>query len=217
MTLAKASEPLVIYKPKNALQVATNEIWSSARLIFLVGQAGTGKTTAALGQSLLDVVNGKSACVMLSRPTVSAGEESGFLPGSLTEKLGPWLAPFHDVMGDLSTAKLEALKEKVQTAPVGMLRGRTVANCTLIIDEAQNLSWPQIVMAATRVGRGGRVVLCGDPDQTDLTIRKGEMVPLIAAARKLEKVEGVVVIQATKADQVRDKFVNAVIEALSDR
>lgn len=202
------------YTPRNGAQIETAKIWQRSRIIIIVGPAGTGKTTAALGGSLFDVIEGRAGRIMLSRPAMGVEEELGYFPGDLNEKLGPWMAPFADVMGDLSETKLAALGPLIETVPIGMLRGRTVSHSTLIIDEAQNATWNQLVCAATRVGHNGRVVLCGDPDQTDLKLPKGAEVPLTTLARKLAPVPGVAVIQCTTADQVRDKFVNLVLAAV---
>jgi phosphate starvation-inducible PhoH-like protein len=210
----KRSAVSIVYRPRNEAQKKTVEIWDRARVIILIGRAGTGKTTAGLAGAIADVIAGRSARAMLSRPTTGVEEELGYFPGDLNEKLGPWMAPFSDVMGDLSEAKLASLGPKIETVPIGMLRGRTVSNATLIIDEAQNATWSQLICAVTRVGRGGRVVLCGDPDQTDLKIGKGQEVPLSTLAKKLTDVPGVFVVRCTAADQVRDPFVNLVLAAV---
>jgi phosphate starvation-inducible PhoH-like protein len=215
--LARPTKPSkdqgIVYTPRNDRQRLIRTIWPQTRLLVVTGPAGTGKTTAALGEALLDVFAGRGERVMLARPVVAVEEELGFLPGGLAEKLGPWLAPFSDVLGDLTADTLDKLKGKWEPVPVGMLRGRTISRGTLIIDEAQNCSWNQLVCAGSRVGRGGRVVLCGDPDQSDLGCDPHE-VPLLRLAKKVRKVLGVAWVECTHADQVRDEFVTAFLKAI---
>lgn len=206
--------PDLRYTPRNDKQRHIREVWAQTRLMVVVGPAGTGKTTAALAEALSDVFAGRAERVWLARPVVGVEEELGYLPGDLGAKLGPWLAPFSDVLGDVSNQTLERLKGKWEPIPVGLLRGRTISRGTLIIDEAQNCTWSQLVCAGSRVGRGGRVVLCGDPDQSDLGASRSD-VPLAVLAGRLKKVPGATVVQCTNRDQVRDEFVTAFLAAVT--
>lgn len=201
----------VVYFPINDSQRVVKLRWDNSKLLILRGPAGTGKSNCAVGQALVDIANKRSKLVMLARPTVSCEEDLGFLPGDLSEKLGAWMGAFRDVLGDITTAKLEDFP--VELVGVGMLRGRTVKNATLIVDEAQNLTYSQLKCIVTRVGKGGRVVLCGDSTQSDLRCNYS---PLDDISKKLMNVEGACVINFSEKDQVREPFVNAVIEALGD-
>lgn len=205
----------VLYQPRNASQRALAEKWAAAKLVLLVGPAGTGKSCSALAHALLDCLAGRARRLLLCRPAVACDEDLGFLPGDLDEKLGPWLGAFRDVLGDLSHARWEdvlaADRFEVELLAAGMARGRTVKDGVLICDEAQNLTPAQIKCLATRVGRNGKVVLCGDPTQSDLRLAPN---PLAAAAARLALVDGVELVKFAAADQLRDPFVTAVIDAL---
>lgn len=199
------------FVPRNANQKRVREEWGDAKLLILTGPAGTGKTAAAVSMAFADVMRGESRKVMLCRPMVSVEEDMGFLPGSVEDKITPWLGAVQDTLGSMYSANLESLRGKFEAASVGMLRGRTVFKSTLIVDEAQNSTYQQLVCAATRVGSGGRVVLCGDPAQSDLGITPN---PLETFAKRVCKAEGVVWIQFGLADQVRDPFVSRILKLL---
>lgn len=176
----------------------------------------THNTHSALAHALRDLIDRRIRKVILCRPTVACDEDLGFFPGTLEEKLGPWLGAFHDVLGEMSWSSLDQFIDgeggrAVEVLPVGMVRGRTVKDAVLIADEAQNLTAAQIKLLCTRVGRNGKVVLCGDPSQSDIRIRPN---PLAVAASKLAMVDGVELCKFTLTDQVRDPFVTAVLTAL---
>lgn len=206
----------MVYKPRNPRQQRVRDIWPAVKVLVLTGAAGCGKTTAALAEALADVFAGRARKVYLSRPTVAADEEYGFLPGTLEEKFRPWLQPFQDVLGDVSETTLESLGEVVETVPVGMLRGRTFKHGTLIVDEAQGCTWKQILLAGSRFGQGGRVVLCGDPAQSDIEWH-GE-VPLIRAARRLTRMRAGAGewVHFEPSDQLRDPAVTDFLDAMLD-
>lgn len=207
--MAKPPKLELAYEPRNDRQRLIRELWPQTRLLIATGEAGTGKTTAALGEALAEVAAGRSRRILLCRPTVAVEEELGFLPGDLNAKLGPWLSAFGDCLGEISNATLDSLlKDVVEMVPIGMLRGRTVSGGTLIVDEAQNCTERQLLCAATRVGRGGRVVLCGDPLQSDIATAPN---PLTAFAKRVQKVKGVAWVQFEDEDQVRDEFVSALL------
>jgi phosphate starvation-inducible PhoH-like protein len=187
--------------------------WAHHRLIYLVGEAGTGKTTAALAEALRDVFEGRARKVYLGRPMVAAGERYGFLPGYLDEKTLPWLGAVNDALGGFSDLSLHVLKNHVEVVQVGLLRGRTISDGTLIIDEAQNLSWDQIEMLGSRIGTGRRVVLAGDTEQSDLPDRHLGS-PLRDAANATKGVAGTKVIRFLPEDQMRDPFVTAFLRAM---
>lgn len=199
--------PLTIeYTPKNPRQIEVREAWADTRLMFLLGEAGTGKTTAALAEALQDVFKQKAQKVYLARPMIAVDEEYGFLTGDLAEKTAPWMSAFEDVLGGISEVTLQSLKRYIEIVPIGMLRGRTIRHGTLIVDEAQNCSWNQLVMLGSRVGPGGRLVLSGDPYQTDVPAYRCDS-PLEKCALRLSKMAGVTRVVFQKCDQLRDPFV----------
>lgn len=202
--------PEVTYVPQNDPQRRLHDSWEESKLVILTGPAGTGKTAAALGEALSRAAKQQknSSRLWLCRPTVAVEEDLGFLPGDLTAKLLPWLAPFGDCLGSLSHTTLLDLAAWCELVPLGMLRGRTISRGTLIVDEAQNATRSQLVCAATRVGNGGRVVLCGDPEQAD------GFEALTSFASAVQHVPGVTWIQFDDADQVRSPFVTLLLSAL---
>lgn len=160
-----------LFKPANAEQKQAADLIRSSAVSIVVGCAGTGKTTLALGVAFEEVFAGRSEGIILSRPAVTAGEEHGFLPGDLDEKMDPWLAAAHDCLRSLTFQDHESLfKQYVERAPLGFMRGRTIARRILIMDEAENLTRRQIRMVLTRLGQGGRLILTGDTDQGDLPL-----------------------------------------------
>jgi len=196
--------PEIHYAAKHEGQKRVAEVWDKSKCIVIVGEAGTGKTSCALGNALSRGEN-----VILCRPAVPVEEDLGFIPGDLNEKLLPWMAPFADVLGTLGGKKLELWKT-IEFVSIGLLGGRTVTDATLIIDECQNATYRQIKMALTRVGKGGRVVLCGDYSQTELTGPN----PLRDISERLSQVEGAAVIHFLPTQQLRDPFVRRVLEVL---
>jgi len=185
-------------------------------MLALVGEAGTGKTTAALGLALEDLRSGRIEKIMLTRPAISLGEEHGFFPGELEDKLGPWLSPFADVIGKEWKSILAKLGDRIELVALGLSRGRTVKNAVLIADESQNISAAQLKCLATRPGENGKIILSGDEAQSDLRhwdLIGGEC-PLIAFAKRMAKVEGFRTIRFLPEDQQRKPFVTAAVKAL---
>lgn len=206
----------VLLHPRSEAQRRAIDLWPRSRVLFLLGPAGTGKTAVALGLALAAVLRAAAPRLrlLLTRPTVACDEDLGYLPGDLGEKLGPWLAPFRDVLGDLSFAKWDDVRAAadVELVPVGLLRGRTVANGVLVADEAQNMTAAQVKCLLTRVGRNGRLIVCGDPDQSD-RFAPGR-VPVLDAARRLADLDTVSLVQFTAADVVRDPLVGEILARL---
>lgn len=198
--------PEIYFKPRHPGQRRVAEVWDESQAIVITGMAGTGKTSISLALAL-----SKSDRVVLCRPAVPIDEDLGFIPGDLGEKLKPWLSPFTDVLQDMSSGNtLEKWGKKVEVVSVGLLGGRTIKNATLVADEAQNLTYRQIVTALTRVGENGRVVLCGDYDQSVLP----DPCPLKIIANKLTAVKGASVIHFDASWQQRSEFVRRVLEVL---
>jgi len=197
--------PSIVFSPKHPGQKRVCEIWKDSQALVILGPAGTGKTSVALAMALK-----YSTKVVLCRPAVSIEESLGFVPGTMDEKIAPWLSPFTDVLGDISETKYLNKWRNIETVSVGMLGGRTIKNATLIVDEAQNCTYSQLKSALTRVGENGRVVLCGDYDQTMI---KGPN-PLKDIANRLSLVEGANVVHFLPEYQMRSKFVQKVLEVL---
>ena len=183
-------------------------------LVFGVGPAGTGKTYLAVAIGAAELKAGKRDRLIVARPAVEAGEKLGFLPGALEEKVDPYMLPIWDALNEcLGAQEVDRRKERreIEVAPLAFMRGRTLKNAFVIIDEAQNATVPQMKMVLTRLGRGSRMVVTGDPSQTDLppNAKSG----LGHAMSILKGVEGVAIEQLTRADVVRHELVGRIIDA----
>jgi phosphate starvation-inducible PhoH-like protein len=183
-------------------------------LVLGVGPAGTGKTYLAVVRAVAALQNGEVDRIVISRPAIEAGERLGFLPGDLREKIDPYLRPIYDALNDLlSPEQVEKRIEsgEIEIAPLAFMRGRTLAHCFVILDEAQNTTTVQMKMALTRLGEGSRMVVTGDPGQIDLPggVRSG----LIDAIGILRDVEGTSIVQFNDADVVRHPLVARIIRA----
>jgi phosphate starvation-inducible PhoH-like protein len=183
-------------------------------VILALGPAGTGKTYLAIAKAVEALEAGKVQRIVLSRPAVEAGESLGFLPGDLTEKLAPYLRPLYDALTErLGTKRLKALLADgtIEIAPVAYMRGRTLGECFVVIDEAQNCTYGQIKMLLTRLGWRSTMVLTGDPDQTDLL---PGMSGLSDIAQRLEPIAEVPVVRLTEGDIVRHPLVASMLTVL---
>ena len=181
---------------------------------FGVGPAGTGKTYLAVAMALAALYEGKVSRLILTRPAVEAGEALGFLPGDLYEKITPYLRPLHDALHDMLPAEeVQKHMERgtVEIAPLAYMRGRTLNNAFIILDEAQNSTAEQMLMFLTRLGHGSQAVITGDETQIDLPPHKRS--GLLEAHRVLKNVEGIAVIEFTKRDVVRHPLVQRIISA----
>ncbi len=183
-------------------------------LIFGVGPAGTGKTFLAVAAGAAELKAGKRERLIVARPAVEAGEKLGFLPGALEEKVDPYMLPIWDALNEcLGAPEVDRRKERkeIEVAPLAFMRGRTLKNAFVIIDEAQNATVPQMKMVLTRLGKGSRMIVTGDPSQTDLPhkTRSG----LAHAMSILKGVKGVALEQLTPADVVRHELVGRIIDA----
>lgn len=183
-------------------------------MVFGIGPAGTGKTYLAVAAGMGMLKQNKVERLILSRPAVEAGERLGFLPGDMREKVDPYLRPLYDAMGDMLPAgKLEARIEtgQIEIAPLAFMRGRTLHNAFVILDEAQNTTPEQMKMFLTRLGDDSRMVITGDPTQTDLP--SGQRSGLIDAVEKLRHVDAIGMVEFETADVVRHPLVARIIEA----
>lgn len=201
-------------KPQNANQRLLLDAMSEHNLVIAAGPAGTGKTYLAISAAVEAMEAGKVDRIVLSRPAVEAGETIGFLPGDMHEKMAPFLRPLYDALNDRMGSK--RLKQyladgAIEIAPIGYMRGRTLNNAFVVIDEAQNCTYNQIKMLLTRLGWHSTMVLTGDPDQSDLL--QG-MSGLADIARKLETVAGIAVVRLTDRDIVRHPLVASMLGVL---
>ncbi|PKP09320.1 MAG: phosphate starvation-inducible protein PhoH [Bacteroidetes bacterium HGW-Bacteroidetes-4] len=183
-------------------------------LLFALGPAGSGKTYTAIALAVRALRNREVKRIVLSRPAVEAGERLGFLPGDLKEKIDPYLQPLYDALHDMIPAKkLETYIEEgiVQIAPLAFMRGRTLDNAFVILDEAQNTTLLQMKMFLTRMGTNAKFIVTGDITQVDLP--KVHDSGLIQALRILEKIEGIAVVELDETDIVRHRLVKAIVKA----
>ena len=201
--------------PRSATQVPYMEALARDEIIFALGPAGTGKTYLAVAQAVAMLITGAVQRLILSRPAVEAGERLGFLPGDMKEKVDPYLRPIYDALNDcLPTEQVERriASGEIEIAPLAFMRGRTLADSFIILDEAQNTTAAQMKMFLTRFGMNSRMVICGDPLQVD--IPGGErMSGLNDAVERLEGVEGIRTIRFNSGDVVRHPLVGRIVDA----
>jgi phosphate starvation-inducible PhoH-like protein len=184
-------------------------------MIFALGPAGTGKTYLAVAQAVAQLITGSVQRLILSRPAVEAGERLGFLPGDMKEKVDPYLRPIYDALYDCLPAEQverRIASGEIEIAPIAFMRGRTLAEAFVILDEAQNTTPMQMKMFLTRFGQNSRMVICGDPNQTDLPGGSAAS-GLNDAVRRLEGVEGISMVRFTAADVVRHPIVGRIVNA----
>ena len=186
----------------------------SHELVFGVGPAGTGKTYLAVAMAVVAFKNKEVERIILTRPAVEAGEKLGFLPGDLQNKVDPYLRPLYDALQEffgLETYKQLMERGAIEVAPLAYMRGRTLNNAFIILDEAQNCSIEQMKMFLTRFGEGSRIVVTGDVTQIDLPKEKKS--GLVHAIHVLDGVQGISVIRLTHKDVVRHELVQRIIQA----
>lgn len=193
------------------------EMLATQDVIFSIGPAGTGKTYLAVAAALSAMQDGRVRRLVLTRPAVEAGEKLGFLPGDLEEKVDPYLRPLYDALNDLSSpAAVRRMRELdiIEIAPLAFMRGRTLNDSFVILDEAQNATPGQMKMFLTRMGEGTRAVVTGDQTQSDLPGNR--MGGMEDAIRRLRGVEGVGVLEFHRADVQRSRIVQRIVEAYGD-
>ncbi len=181
-------------------------------IVFAIGPAGTGKTYLASAVAVNYLKSGRVQRILLTRPAVEAGEKLGFLPGDLSEKVDPYLRPLYDALIDMLTIeKFITLREKniIEIAPLAYMRGRTLNNAFIILDEAQNTTYEQMKMFLTRMGFGSKVIVTGDITQIDIQERSG----LVIAQDILKDIDGIEFVYLTDADVVRHPLVKKIIRA----
>jgi phosphate starvation-inducible PhoH-like protein len=200
--------------PKSANQRRYIEAIQANDIVFGIGPAGTGKSYLAVAMAVQALTQKQVTRIVLARPAVEAGERLGFLPGDLQEKVDPYLRPLYDALFDLMDAERVAKmleKRIIEVAPLAFMRGRTLADAFIILDEAQNTTSEQMKMALTRIGFGSKAVITGDVTQIDLPT--GKRSGLVEAERILSKVEGIEFVYFTDKDVVRHRLVQQIIKA----
>ena len=183
-------------------------------LVFATGPAGTGKTWLAVARAVQLFERKEVDRIVLSRPAVEAGERLGFLPGDMREKVDPYLRPIYDALYDLMDARVveRALQTtEIEIAPLAFMRGRTLSNAAIILDEAQNTTTMQMKMLLTRLGENSRMMVTGDPSQVDLP--PGQTSGLAEAVRLLDGIDGIGHVSFTSADVIRHELVARIVEA----
>jgi phosphate starvation-inducible PhoH-like protein len=218
------SEPIVfgpngiVVKARTANQRRMVESIATNDVIFAIGPAGTGKTYTAVALAVRALKNKEIKRIILTRPAVEAGENLGFLPGDLKEKIDPYLRPLYDALDDMIPAeklKLYLENRTIEIAPLAFMRGRTLDNCFVILDEAQNATDMQLKMFLTRMGPTAKFIVTGDVTQIDLP--KIQQSGLHTALRILPEIKGIDIIYLSGEDVVRHKLVRRILEAYGDR
>lgn len=208
----------LIVKARTENQRKLVELYKQNDLLFAVGPAGSGKTYTAIALAVGALKNKEVKRIILTRPAVEAGERLGFLPGDLKEKLDPYLQPLYDALNDMiPPAKLQKFLEEgvVQIAPLAYMRGRTLDNAFVILDEAQNTTLPQIKMFLTRMGRNAKFIVTGDLTQIDLP-RKSDS-GLERTLGMLREVDGIGIVEFTGKDIIRHALVSRIVKAFDSK
>ncbi|WOI57579.1 PhoH family protein [Palleronia sp. LCG004] len=203
-----------LVEPRTDAQKAYVRALFANELAFGIGPAGTGKTYLAVAVGINMFINGEVDRIILSRPAVEAGERLGFLPGDMKEKVDPYMQPLYDALNDFMPGKMLAklMEEKrIEIAPLAFMRGRTLSNAFVVLDEAQNATGMQMKMFLTRLGEGSRMVITGDRTQIDLP--RGQVSGLADAERLLQNIPKISFNYFTSKDVVRHPLVAKIIEA----
>lgn len=200
--------------PRSENQLKLVREFEKNDMIFAIGPAGSGKTYTAIALAVRALKNKEIKKIILSRPAVEAGEKLGFLPGDMKEKIDPYLQPLYDALQDMiPPVKLKEYMELniIQIAPLAFMRGRTLNDAVVILDEAQNTTAQQIKMFLTRMGMNTKMIVTGDMTQIDLP--PSQMSGLVQAMKILREVKGISFVELTKKDIVRHKLVTRIVEA----
>jgi phosphate starvation-inducible PhoH-like protein len=220
------AEPVVITHrgkpvyPKTRGQAEYCNAMADSGLVFCYGPAGTGKTYLAMAQAVADLRDGRISRIVLSRPILEAGEHLGFLPGDVAEKVDPYLRPLHDALQDMMGAerfRRYIERDTIEVVPLAYMRGRTINDAFMVLDEAQNTTIAQMKMFLTRMGFGSRMIVTGDITQTDLP--PGNLSGMIHALEVLGGIDGIAFVELTGDDIVRHDLVQRIVSAYerSDR
>ena len=222
--ISDVPEDVIVYsmsgrpiKPRSENQQRLIEAYNQNDMVFAVGPAGTGKTYLSIALAVKALKEKAAKKIILSRPAVEAGEKLGFLPGDMKDKIDPYLQPLYDALEDmLPQVKLQDMMEKhvIQIAPLAFMRGRTLSDAVVILDEAQNTTPQQIRMFLTRMGWNTKMIITGDTSQIDLP--RPQKSGLIEALHILNKVEGIGIVNLTHKDIVRHKLVTRIVNAYEE-
>ncbi len=213
-------ESIVLFTHSNPIRVKTPtqiEYYKAVKkndVVFAIGPAGTGKTYLAVAMAIAALKNREVSRIILARPAVEAGESLGFLPGDLSQKVDPYLRPLYDALAEMLTLeKLKAYVERgtIEVAPLAYMRGRTLNNSFIILDEAQNATSMQMKMFLTRLGNGSKSIITGDVTQIDLPYNQTS--GLVQIQQVLNGIEGINFVYFNKADVVRHRLVREIIDA----
>ena len=201
-------------RPKSPRQQTLIEALDSFSAVIALGPAGTGKTFIAIAKAVEALDAGTVRRIVLCRPAVEAGENLGYLPGDICAKLAPYLRPIYDALSDrLGGKRLKQLlsDDTIEIAPVAFMRGRTLANAFIVVDEAQNCTYGQLKLLLTRLGAGSTLVITGDPDQSDLLPGVSGLGEIAA---RLDPLDNVAVVRMTSEDVVRHPLVAEMLSVL---
>ncbi len=201
--------------PRSAMQIEYMRALARDDIVFALGPAGTGKTYLAVAQAVSQLMAGSVQRLILSRPAVEAGERLGFLPGDMKEKVDPYLRPIYDALYDCmppEQVERRIASGEIEIAPIAFMRGRTLADAFVILDEGQNTTPAQMKMFLTRFGQNSRMVVCGDPKQVDIPGGDSHS-GLADAVARLEAIEDITVIRFGAGDVVRHPIVGRIVEA----
>ena len=219
--IGSKSDDIIVYSvtgkpitPRSENQLKLVQGFNQNDMIFAIGPAGSGKTYTAIALAVRALKNKEIKKIILSRPAVEAGEKLGFLPGDMKEKIDPYLQPLYDALQDMiPAAKLKEYMELsiIQIAPLAFMRGRTLNDAVVILDEAQNTTTQQIKMFLTRMGMNTKMIITGDMTQIDLP--RAQTSGLKQALKILKGVKGISVVELNKSDIVRHKLVERIVDA----
>ena len=204
-------------KSRSENQQKLIDAYEKTDMVFAIGPAGTGKTYLSIALAVKALKEKRAKKIILSRPAVEAGEKLGFLPGDMKDKIDPYLQPLYDALEDMLPAvKLQDMMEKrvIQIAPLAFMRGRTLSDAVVILDEAQNTTTAQIRMFLTRMGWNTKMIITGDLTQVDLP--HGTTSGLREAVTVLKDVEGISIVNMTDKDIVRHKLVTRIVKAFAE-
>lgn len=210
--------PKRLVTPRSPRQIAYLRALAESELVFGIGPAGTGKTYLAVAMAVYQLMAGQVERIVLSRPAVEAGERLGFLPGDLREKVDPYLRPLYDALYEMlpgGQVDRRLADHEIEIAPLAFMRGRTLSNAFIILDEAQNTTPVQMKMFLTRLGENSRMAVTGDLSQVDLP--RGELSGLRDAVNLLAPLSGVSFVQFTDDDVVRHHLVTRIVRAYQAR
>ncbi|MBQ3713064.1 MAG: PhoH family protein, partial [Spirochaetia bacterium] len=200
--------------PRNKNQMRLLELFDTKDLVFAIGPAGTGKTYLAVAKALCEIMQKKYRKLVITRPVVEAGESLGFLPGDLAQKISPYLRPLYDAMESLlSFEAVTKLEETgvIEVAPLAYMRGRSLSDCYIILDEAQNTTREQMKMFLTRIGEHSRAIVTGDVTQIDLPNKSAS--GLVEASKILKDIDDIGFLEFSPGDIVRNRLVKKIIDA----